>query len=584
MLAIVFPLALSLLSAACCVARLVLRRMWECLPPLVRLPRAIYLPPVELAGHRRGVFDATGGIDEGAQAHAHEARTALCQGRERTYPETTYCHDESRSYHVTSHTGREAAHRAQPSSSSHAHRTHSVSAMSHPSLSRPPDTSETIAPLADAAEWCALGEAFHARHRAYVKLKNDFTDAYLTEIERAVDAYLVRYFTGKSVGSGNTHTYALSQTEMNSNNNNNNNNKNNIIITTTAREWSSAALSGLTRAGAATLRQVRDSLLTRGSTWEYDAHAGASDGASNTPINPAGLKEGSFSRDVQGRCCTNNNDNNHESSNHDDININHSNGVGEDDDDEMTRVHRLCYTANVITARYLDEPPSPQAMPCVAANHRILTFVLRHSVPHPPARDETVYNSAVLAAAAAGSHDVRAYAHMREQLMLPTVTHVWRHYLTPLQGKAEELCTIAERHIVPRLSLTRTGGAGAGVADTHEWSGPVSECSRNGAANVLHSAAVCQQRLCQCVVALHRDVDYLRTIRRLDESYAANRDEQWCEEAAGRRGGGHGGGGGGVADYIPVHGLILSRLHRLEVEHRSVLELWSSPSSRTRAQ
>lgn len=54
----------------------------------------------------------------------------------------------------------------------------------------------------------------------------------------------------------------------------------------------------------------------------------------------------------------------------------------------------------------------------------------------------------------------------------------------------------------------------------------------------------------------------------MDDEFIEN-GEAWRKRSAAMRG-----SRVALSDYVPVYGLVLSRLHRLEIEHRTVLELW----------
>ncbi|CBH13280.1 hypothetical protein, conserved [Trypanosoma brucei gambiense DAL972] len=124
----------------------------------------------------------------------------------------------------------------------------------------------------------------------------------------------------------------------------------------------------------------------------------------------------------------------------------------------------------------------------------------------------------------------------RKELLEPIIRDVWEKELDPLLREATELLRVAQCNVWPPLEyfLSRNVGRVSG-----------------------------ERRLrYDCVVrGLRGDLHYLETIRKMEHLVIDGQSNGAGEESL---------------DYVPVGGLALSRLYRLENEHRTVLEFWRS--------
>ncbi|RNE96211.1 uncharacterized protein Tco025E_09784 [Trypanosoma conorhini] len=182
--------------------------------------------------------------------------------------------------------------------------------------------------------------------------------------------------------------------------------------------------------------------------------------------------------------------------------------------DGLPTLKASSYTANAIPFNYLDVRPAN--MEAIAAN----LVVLRHCLAECFAPGNTVHKS----------------------LLGPIVRGVWDQSLRPLQKSAKELLEVAQQNVRPPLEylfLRRRRG------DAALWRERRAKYDR-------------------VATALQDDLKYLHTIHEMDREVVEG--QMQARQAADE----------GLSDYVPVSGLVLSRLHRLENEHRTVLEFWRS--------
>jgi hypothetical protein len=225
------------------------------------------------------------------------------------------------------------------------------------------------------------------------------------------------------------------------------------------------------------------------------------------------------------------------------------------------------YMANVIPDTYMDVRPSEQVLLHVRRNYPIILNALQHvllmsgnDATDTPTHNTSRHGSAV--GGMPGSAVTEAAkqliaSRIRQGLLVPSVQATWRDYLTPLEMKVKELVEVATTNIDPILkelqAVSTEGGATAAEADQEAHQ---------------RLRAQREQPVRRLARLLRGDEEYLATIHRMDDEFIED-GEAWRERCAAMRG-----GGVALSDYVPVYGLVLSRLHRLEIEHRTVLELW----------
>nr|CCC49612.1 conserved hypothetical protein, fragment [Trypanosoma vivax Y486] len=201
-------------------------------------------------------------------------------------------------------------------------------------------------------------------------------------------------------------------------------------------------------------------------------------------------------------------------SNHDGKTCSGGESTGNRDDREGCSLPPLAesvYTPRCIPFNYLDERPSN--MKSIAANIVVLRHCLAERVAH-------------------------ATTGQREFLG-PIIQSVWSQALDPLYCNATNLLTVAFRNVKPPLEYVCLQ-QGDETASTPPWRQR-------------------RERYSRVVMSLQGDVTYLETIRDMDQKFMAGAA---CNERD------------GVSDFVPVSGLALSHLHRLENEHRTVWEFW----------
>lgn len=172
----------------------------------------------------------------------------------------------------------------------------------------------------------------------------------------------------------------------------------------------------------------------------------------------------------------------------------------------------LGFTADAIPYNYLDEPPKD--LGAIHRNLDVLSY-LSGEVFHP------------------GSH-------IRKTLVDPLVQLVWAQGLTPLLAGLEALESEA--------SLCYPSGE-----------------QDNGSTS--SSSAGRRTATPSWLSGLRGDLEYLRTIHKMEAEWARESlDEHEAHQAQQRS--------LGLSDVVPISGLVLSKIHRLENEHRTVLEHW----------
>ncbi|KEG09818.1 hypothetical protein DQ04_04581000 [Trypanosoma grayi] len=169
------------------------------------------------------------------------------------------------------------------------------------------------------------------------------------------------------------------------------------------------------------------------------------------------------------------------------------------------------YSANVIPFNYLDVRPAN--MQSIAGN----LVVLRHCLEECSSPGSAV----------------------RQSLVDPIVRGVWDQSLTPLENSAKELLKVAQQNVRPPLEYLLQQQQ-CNAERKREW----------------------RARYDRVVKALQDDLNYLRTIYEMDRERVSVPAQARRDVTV------------GLSDYVPISGLTLSRLHRLENEHRTVWDFW----------
>lgn len=163
----------------------------------------------------------------------------------------------------------------------------------------------------------------------------------------------------------------------------------------------------------------------------------------------------------------------------------------------------------------------------------------------PPTRPDAVLNNVALI-----SHMIAEVFNpastIHTKLIQPLVRHVWETSLTPLLHDLQRMGNDIE------VSLQRH------VATTDERQ--VASPSRPG-------KSVVRESLRRLLTNIQRDVQYLLTIREQEQRWVTDAHAEVNAHAP--------------ADVVPVTGLIVGRLHRLENEHRTVIDHWKIVHTRT---
>ncbi|CAJ1026108.1 hypothetical protein Q4I30_004078 [Leishmania utingensis] len=285
------------------------------------------------------------------------------------------------------------------------------------------------------------------------------------------------------------------------------------------------------------------------------------------------------------------------------------------------------YVANVVPETFMDARPCDGVLDQVRRNYAILLHTLQHVFLNPDGRSRRAADTSLprvdqapsspaaltptpLPTAATGlvdsSHstamDGLISQRIRHGLLLPTIQATWRDYLTPLECKAQELVQIAKTIIGPILGQLQApcDTSATCSAAAVSLSAPVSPvrdlpCDLPAAVttlaegtSVLANATTNTDRsaretlraswvdpVSRLIRLLGGDEEYLATIHRMDDEFVEN-GKAWQECSAQMRLPNM-----ALSDYVPVYGLVLSRLHRLEMEHRTVLELWGGSAAGT---
>ncbi|KAL7697911.1 hypothetical protein NQL31_005150 [Lotmaria passim] len=231
-------------------------------------------------------------------------------------------------------------------------------------------------------------------------------------------------------------------------------------------------------------------------------------------------------------------------------------------EEELQCLRRLgAYMANVIPETYMDTRPSEQVLQHVRRNYPIILHALQHVLvsaaesPTPHARHAADIRASIPSSAAAEAAKSLIASRIRQGLLMPSIQATWRDYLSPLEMKAKELVQIATLNIDPILNELQ-------ATSTEDVSATAEAEARQ------RLRALREQPVRRLVRLLRGDEEYLTTIHVMDDEFIEN-GEAWRKRSAAMRG-----SRVALSDYVPVYGLVLSRLHRLEIEHRTVLELW----------
>ncbi|KAG5478884.1 hypothetical protein CUR178_05465 [Leishmania enriettii] len=278
------------------------------------------------------------------------------------------------------------------------------------------------------------------------------------------------------------------------------------------------------------------------------------------------------------------------------------------------------YVANVVPETFMDVRPSDGVLDQVRRNYTILLHTLQHVLLDDNGRTERIADASssdadlghtppatlthalspklptwLLGSPLPTTMDELVFQRIRRGLLLPTIQATWRDYLAPLQCKVQELTQIAKASIDPILEeLQAPCGASATDGDSsvsrmaseiperglphdsivaptalaNRASAPLSAMTdaQRAAREALRSAWVVP--ISRLIRLLRGDEEYLATIHAMDDGFVEY-GAAWRELSAQMRL-----RGAALSNYVPVYGLVLSRLHRLEMEHRTVLELW----------
>lgn len=245
-------------------------------------------------------------------------------------------------------------------------------------------------------------------------------------------------------------------------------------------------------------------------------------------------------------------------------------------EEEMRCLRQLgAYMANVIPESYMDARPSEQVLQHVRCNYPIILNALQHvlmlsGVESPGQEGDSVssrssrHAGSVCSSAAAEAARMLIASRLRQGLLLPSIQATWRDYLSPLEMKVKELVHIASENIDPILAELQN-------APAEDAMPAVGEMNPTAYADVLarqRLRALRDRPVRRFVRLLRGDEEYLSAIHVMDDEFIENGEAWQARSAAMRR------VGAALSDYVPVYGLVLSRLHRLEIEHRTVLELW----------
>jgi hypothetical protein len=158
---------------------------------------------------------------------------------------------------------------------------------------------------------------------------------------------------------------------------------------------------------------------------------------------------------------------------------------------------------------------------------------------------------------------------VQTKLIQPCVEHVWRNMLGPLR---RELGDLQDRLLVRKSFLPShhrddedddTIGAAAAAGCRGVAAGLTATAGRSAGRGML------QEALDSLLASVAGDVGYLEAIHELELGMAMGDDSSPPPRAAGST------TQQGPSDKVPVSGLVVNRLHRLENEHRTVLAHWA---------
>ncbi|TPP51332.1 hypothetical protein CGC20_18120 [Leishmania donovani] len=269
------------------------------------------------------------------------------------------------------------------------------------------------------------------------------------------------------------------------------------------------------------------------------------------------------------------------------------------------------YVANVVPETFMDARPSDGVLDQVRRNYAILLHTLQHVLldandssgrvadASSPFVDSTppspTPSTGPVGSLGRTRMDWLVSQRIRQGLLLPTIQATWRDYLTPLKCKVQELTQIAKTSIDPILGDLQTPcgtGATGGAAAVplmapaspdrvlrHDSTAAATPSTKGVSASFFAMTdaeraarealrASWEGPISRLIRLLRGDEEYLATIQTMDSEFVES-GAAWQESNAQLRL-----RGAALSDYVPVYGLVLSRLHRLEMEHRTVLELW----------
>ncbi|KAG5504401.1 hypothetical protein JKF63_04852 [Porcisia hertigi] len=278
------------------------------------------------------------------------------------------------------------------------------------------------------------------------------------------------------------------------------------------------------------------------------------------------------------------------------------------------------YVADVIPDTFMDTRPSDSVIHQVRCNYAILLYTLQHILRDSSIRSRqgSVSDSFCTDGAPSLSFaltqtlrptssttvrgplpltvDELVCQRIRYGLLLPTIQTTWRDFLAPLEAKVQELVQIASTNIDPILgelqaacdkeadidaatavSPASLANPGSGVrpdstavaaALVRGKTLPFREITETERAAREALRAAWEGPLARLIRLLRKDEEYLSTIHTMDDEFVENGTAWHLRSAQMRM------CCTALSDYVPVYGLVLSRLHRLEMEHRTVLELW----------
>lgn len=466
-----------------------------------------------------------------------------------------------------------------------------------------PSATTAVSPPASVQPCVELDElertvnAFQARFDSYKVFKNSCTESYLGEIEQAVDQFLVMHYNPNN-GTGEHGSYGAGGGP-------------------TDRRGSQTpamgtAMTNLTKAGAKLLYLLKGGSSGGGSasipggsgmTTPAPAPSSRSPSTSTTMtaasagqppmVNPFQAKSPSASVLPPGV----------HSSVTPSSSVNNASGVmvpasaPPPPPQPQSSAASFRYTPDVIPAHYLDEPPSSAVMQSIRLNYPAILHALRHVLPSAHhTHGAPLQASPETASMASPVFEESEHLLFRNELLVPIIRRVWRDHLHPLERKVKELLWVCDNQVIPPFRTHRhahlmSGGSNDGNGNGDSSAAAVA-VSAFATGDGDHGAAFCavnpttalaqqqyeetrqtgvEQRVERMRRLLIGDEEYISTIRAMDEEFVSESHSTGSLRGAEdpHR----------LSDYVPVYGLVLSRLHRLEMEHRTVLEMWGNRRS-----